>query len=254
MIQNDHHPLQTIFQKPITSCPPRIQRFFLRLQRYNFKLEYSPGKTMCVADALSRAPLAENNSEIPTSDMKFYVDSVITYLPISAKRLEQFKNETMNDETLQILKRYIENGWPEKKKIDKSVAPFSSYQKELSSHDGVLLKGNRIIVPSTMRSEIKSLIHVGHLGIEKCKNRAKNSVFWPNINKEITDLVSNCATCFDHRNALQRETIIEHEIPDSQWVKVGADLFSLYDKEYVIVVDYNSKYVELASLRDESSN
>ena len=52
LIQNDHQPLKTIFSKPITSCPPWIQRFFLRLQRYDFDLEYSPGKTMIVADAL----------------------------------------------------------------------------------------------------------------------------------------------------------------------------------------------------------
>jgi hypothetical protein len=54
-ILNDHQPLKTIFNKSITSCPPRIQRFMLRLQRYDFELSYAPGKTMVVADALSRA-------------------------------------------------------------------------------------------------------------------------------------------------------------------------------------------------------
>ena len=46
IIQNDHKPLKTIFSRSITSCPPRIQRFFLRLQKYSFTFEYTPGKTI----------------------------------------------------------------------------------------------------------------------------------------------------------------------------------------------------------------
>ena len=151
------------------------------------------------------------------------------------------------------MKSYVLNGWPEKREIDINLKQFSSYKEELSSHEGLLLKGNRIIVPSSMRSEIKTLIHVGHLGIEKCINRARSSVFWPNINKEITDIVSNCSTCIDYRNTLQPETLIEHGVPDSPWVKVGIDLFSLYSNEYVVVVDYNSKYVEVAPLKNETA-
>ena len=64
IVQNDHKPLKTIFSRSIMSCPPRIQRFFLRLQKYSFVLEYSPGRTMKVADTLSLAytPIGENKS------------------------------------------------------------------------------------------------------------------------------------------------------------------------------------------------
>ena len=55
IIQNDLKPLKTIFFRSITSCPPRIQQFFLRLQKYRFTFEYAPGKTMKVADTLSCA-------------------------------------------------------------------------------------------------------------------------------------------------------------------------------------------------------
>ena len=83
---------------------------------------------------------------------------------------------------------------------------------------------------------------MSHLGIEKCtNNRARSSVFWPNINKETMDIMSNCSTRLNHRNTLQQKTIIAHEIPDSPWVEVGVDLFSLYKNEYVTVLDYNSK-------------
>ena len=71
IVQNDQKPLKTIFSRSITSCPPSIQRMFLRLQKYTFGLEYSPGKTMKVADTLSLAytPIGESKSEIDEAEM-----------------------------------------------------------------------------------------------------------------------------------------------------------------------------------------
>ena len=60
---------------------------------------------------------------------------------------------------------------------------------ELTIQDGLILKGDRIIVPSTMRKEILSLIHHGHQGIETIKNRARSAVYWPNINKQLEEVV-----------------------------------------------------------------
>ena len=159
----------------------------------------------------------------------------------------------MKDPTLQILKQYIEKGWPSKEDIEECAQPYSSFRIDLSSHNGVLLKGTRIIIPKSLRKEIKTSIHYGHTGIERCVNRAKMSVFWPNITKEIEDMVANCSTCLNHRNALQRETLIEHEIPQEPWMKVGVDLFSLFEKEYVIAVDYSSKYTEVSQINDETA-
>ena len=121
LIVNDHLPLKSIFGKSIMNCPPRI---FLRLQRYDFVLEYSPGKYMVVADALSRASLPNTGTEISNDDMNCYVHSIVTNLPISKKKMEQFQATTSLDESLQTLKMYTEKGWPEKSKMDTSVSPY----------------------------------------------------------------------------------------------------------------------------------
>ena len=118
---------------------------------------------------------------------------------------------------------------------------------------GLLMKGNRIIVPSTLRKDIMKQIHQGHLGIENCKQRARCSVFWPGIDNEIEHLVSNCSTCLDHRNRQRRETLIPHEVPSAPWVKVATDLFELNNRHYVIVVDYRSKYFEVSRLYSTTS-
>jgi len=39
LVESDHKPLESILVKPLA-----LQRMLLRLQRYNFKLVYKPGK------------------------------------------------------------------------------------------------------------------------------------------------------------------------------------------------------------------
>ena len=100
---------------------------------------------------------------------------------------------------------------------------------------------------------MKDIIHHGHNGIERCKNRARQSIYWPGINREIEDLVSRCSLCSTHRNKQQKEPLIEHEIPDTPWTKVASDLFTLCGHDYVIVTDYFSKFVEIERLPNKSS-
>ena len=96
-----------------------------------------------------------------------------------------------------------------------------------------------MINPSKIRAEIKSILHQGHIGISRTKSNARDSVYWPNINAEITDMIFNCAVCIEHQNSQQQETRISHDIPNTPWEKVGTDLFTLFNKYYVIVIDYH---------------
>ena len=80
---NDHQPLKSIFSKSVVSCPPRIQKFFLCLQKYEFDLKYSSGKTMSVSDALSRAYMKNSKPEFDDNSIIHHVHFVISNLPIS---------------------------------------------------------------------------------------------------------------------------------------------------------------------------
>ena len=82
-VYNDHMPLKGIFNKPLSKAPARIQRFLLRLQRYNFYMHYVKGKLLYVPDTLSRASLQEGKSETPEGDLESYVHSIISNMPIS---------------------------------------------------------------------------------------------------------------------------------------------------------------------------
>lgn len=93
------------------------------------------------------------------------------------------------------------------------------------------------------------LIHVGHIGIAKCRNRAKEVMFWPNKHGQIEEMVSNCPTClqFCISNA-PKELMISHEFPEFRWQVVAADLFQINAEHHLLVLDYHSRYFELEKM------
>ncbi len=122
--------------------------------------------------------------------------------------------ETSKDPTLKKLKDYVLNGWPNNKsQVDPAVRPYFSFRDEITIYQDVLLKGDRIIVPTTLRNEMRQKIHHGHLGIEKCKARARLTLYWPGMANEIVDIVSNCGASMENRNYQTSEELIPHEIP-----------------------------------------
>ena len=60
----------------------------------------------------------------------------------------------------------------------------------------------------------------------------------------------NCPTCITHYNRHQLETLLEHYVPEAPWIKVAADLFTIYGKDCLLVVDYSSKYFEVSHVRE----
>ena len=249
VVENDHQPLKAIFSKPLYKAPARIQRFLLRLQPYTFSFKFVPGKNIPVADTLSRAFLDDSNPEIPETELNCFIHTVNDHGSVSKSKLTEFAVETSKDPTLKKLKDYVLNGWPNNKsQVDPAVRPYFSFRDEITIYQDVLLKGDRIIVPTTLRNEMRQKIHHGHLGIEKCKARARSTLYWPGMVNEIVDIVSNCGACMENRNYQTSEELIPHEIPSNPWEKVGTDLFQLKNKNYLIVVDYTSKYFEVSAL------
>ena len=250
-IYNDHLPLKSIFKKSLIKSPPRIQRFMLRLQKYDFEMHYIQGNLLTVADTLSRASLKDANPEIPEEEIRLNVHSFISNCLISESRLKQFKVETENDDTLRTLRLFVENGWPaHRKDLPIHVRPYYNYRQELTVIDGVILKGERIVVPSNLRKEMKQLLHSGHLGMVKTKGRACDTLFWPGITSDLEHLISSCEACLEFQNKQQRESVKPHDIP---WTKVGTDLFDLHSKSYLIIVDYTTNFYDISQIPDKTS-
>lgn len=116
----------------------------------------------------------------------------------------------------------------------------------------MLMKDSRLIIHSSLRLDILEKIHAGHQGIRKCRERARDSVWWPGLSKQIEDMVTTCPVCCKYREN-HAEPLITTCFPERPWQKVATDLFEHNGKTYVIVVDYYSRYFEIAPLKKSTT-
>ena len=154
------------------------------------------------------------------------------------------------------LKETITSGWPETKaEAPASTLPYWDVRDRLSEKYGIILKGERVLVPPSMRKEMLERIHQlqGHMGIEKSKRRARDVLYWPGMNSQINGMITRCSICLEHQNKNAKEPMIPSQIPNIPWEKVATDLFTWDKSEYVVIVDYYSRYFEVAKLPDAKS-
>ena len=103
------------------------------------------------------------------------------------------------------------------------------------------MRGCRIVIPPPLQQEILGKIHEGHQGITRSRDRARQSVWWPGLSTQLEELVRNCETCC--KNQLQRaQPLVPSQLPDLPWQKVGTDLFEWRNKNFLLIVDYYSRY------------
>ncbi|XP_024119581.1 uncharacterized protein K02A2.6 [Oryzias melastigma] len=252
-VESDHKPLESIFKKSLHQAPMRLQRMLLRLQRYSLKVNYKPGKELHIADTLSRAFLKESTEDLLEKELE--VNMITPQLPMSEEKLKTFKEATEQDPELQRLKDRVQRGWPnERHAVHKDIQPYWTFKEEISYTEGLMFKGEKLIVPQQLRQEMLEKIHESHLGMVKCKERARDILYWPNMSKHIEEIVSKCAVCNEHQNSNSREPLLPHPVPDRPWEKVGTDLFHYNGADYVLCVDYFSKFPEIMKLKDTTSH
>jgi hypothetical protein len=125
---------------------------------------------------------------------------------------------------------------------------------DLTVHDDIILRGSQqLVVPLSMRKKIISELHKGHLGISKCIERAKNSVYWPGYLSQIKDLVEACATCQENARANAKTVLEPYDIPDYPMQTVSMDIFYLQGTEYLVTVDRYSKWPTCTELKNSTS-
>ena len=258
LVETDHKPLESIFKKSLLSAPCRLQRMLLRLQRFNLTVKYKPGSQMLLADHLSRA--AQHETSRPEESFQVFsleLESLdpMQALKVTPERLDQLQRSTSHDDTLQTLKTTILTGWPmQKDQVPIKIREYWSYRDELSVHNGVLFKGSRVVIPQLLRPEVKSKIHSSHLGVEACLRKARDTVFWPGMNAEVKDQIKQCSICNEFQAKNQKLPMQSHDLPDRPWSRVAADQFTLHGKEYIVLVDFYSDFLEVQKLEENTSS
>ena len=199
-IYSDHKPLRFLFhetrQVPIMAAS-RIQRWALTLGAYDYEIQYRPGSKMSNADALSRLPLPEqpDDSQIP---LLGDISEVMAHISTNIVTSEQIKRWTAKDPILSRVQHFILSGWPHSN-LDSALQPYFHCKDELSVVDGCILRGSRVVIPPPGRSCALRQLHDTHPGVNKMKNLARYYLWWPGLDAEITDTVTQCHICQSER-------------------------------------------------------
>ena len=253
LIETDHKPLIPLLgTKHLDSLPPRILR--LRLGRYDYDITHVPGKLLYTADTLSRAPVPtnENDSRLQ-EETDALMDLCVYHLPASKERLDEYRKSQATDPICSSVIKFCRHGWPEKSRIEPDIRPYWLVHGELTfDNNNLLLYGKRIVVPKALQRQTLLKIHQGHQGIQRCRLRANTSVWWPGLLNEINNMVKQCSTCArDYKP--HKEPMIPSPLPVYPWQRVGSDLFHFKGANYILAVDYFSRYPEICKLSNTTS-
>ena len=198
------------------------------------------GSTQYIADLLSRAipPSLVPDAESKSFDVLCLgLDSIsyAEYTSVSRNSQGEIRVATENDPALQLLKATVMKGWPDsKEQTPAMIQKYWNFREEITIPDGILYKGLRMIIPVSLREDMLKKLHSSHVGTEAC---ISDSLFWPGLGKDITNLVSNCHVRAEINKTRQKEPLQTPKLPTHPWSKVAVDVFHYKNKSYLLTVD-----------------
>ena len=117
-------------------------------------------------------------------------------LDIPDKTTQEVREATQKDPVLQTLLQVIDEGWPARKSdVPEPMRLYFDIPGTLSRQDGIILKGERILIPFTLRSEMKKRLHSAHLGYDSMLRRARELLYWPGMAQDIKHTAEHCEAC-----------------------------------------------------------
>lgn len=242
----DCKPLDFLFSQRSKPCP-RIERWVLRVQSYRFDVIYQPGATN-LADALSR--LSVSQPEPFDDENEAFINTLIASTIPKAVTVQEIEEHTGKDTTLQDLISVLDGApWMEVVKL------FKPFEAELYRSGNILMRGDRLIVPETLRSRILEIAHETHPGIVSMKRKLRQKVWWPGIDKEVERLVKKCKSCTIVSALDPPEPLRSTRMPERPWVDLAADFVGPLPSgdNLLVIVDYFSRFIEVIVMRQTTA-
>ena len=238
----DHKPLEVIYSK--THKPSaRIERWVLRLQNYDFTVEYLPGPEN-IADTLSRLIPVQLESSVNVADQ--YVRFIAENAAPIAVPIQEIEEASGCDVELSLVRNAVQSG-----KLKELPKDYRNVANELTVLGKLVLRGARLVIPNALRARVLDLAHEGHQGVVKTKQRIRSKVWWPGVDNAVE---RKCKVCHGCQLVLQKpcpEPMKRTVLPKAPWQDLAADLLGpMPGGEYLfVVVDYYSRYFEVDILK-----
>ncbi|XP_043245887.1 uncharacterized protein K02A2.6-like isoform X1 [Amphibalanus amphitrite] len=253
-LRTDHQALlRLLTSRGVGRAGMRISRWASRLLVYDFEIRHVPGKCN-VADGLSRLP-AVGAEAAPDDEEQLVAEIAERVERLSAVSRGELRESVQTDPVLRKLKSQLDEGWPARiASCPDDLRPFFRCRLELSAADGLIFKGDRIVVPEELRRRLLDLAHEGHQGTVRTKQRLRELFWWPGMDANVECLVRQCAACAtaDKTVKVNVPPLNPVPLPQTPWSKVGIDFIGPMEgggvqrRFAIVMVDYYSKWPEVA--------
>ena len=152
---------------------------FLRLLRYKLNLHYTQAPR-CASLTCYPGHTRHPHLQLKITTLRKWSCEYTVWFPpfqlISNDKMNFLKKATAVDDALQMVKTLIIKGWPAyKRDTPTCTRPYWPLCDELHIIEGLVFRGESLVIPPSVRHEMLTNLHESHLGIEKCKARERSS-------------------------------------------------------------------------------
>nr|CAX83705.1 Gag-Pol polyprotein [Schistosoma japonicum] len=249
----DHKPLLSIFGSkkgiPVYTAN-RLQRWATMLLGYDFTIKYKATSDFGHADALSRLMSNHKPEDEDTviasisveEDVSSMLNNSTQILPMTAARVA---DHTRRHPTLQQLATFLRRGWPPRL-TSQELKQYYQRRQSLSIVNDCIMFADCVIVLNNLRSHVLKQLHTAHSGIGRMKAIARSYVYWPNIDKDIEDLVRGCIKCAAASKHPRKAELHSWSSEKQPWSRIHLDFAGPFQGAYFLVcVDAYSKWPEI---------
>ena len=264
-IWTDHAPLVPILEKQTLPeiSNKRLQRLKMKVEHLTFRTVWVKGIDNIEADALSRHPCARAQDDdeldeevhvarlcLASIDVAENVDGVVAALhpldrDITDDRLRELKSFCDEDETYLQVVKFTERGFPNHKQEDipEKLRPYFKAQDELYiDSDRFLCRRGAFVVPEGLvQTYLKRLLAM-HQAAPKMLARARQSVWWPYMSRDINSFAKTCETCERHKPSNPSESLLHHKPATYAFQALHMDIGEVAGKYYLFMIDQFSSY------------
>ena len=242
----DHKPLLPLYSSPRRPKQMRVDRHRMKLAAYDFEVIHMPGdKIPC--DYGSRAGCPKQTVFTPDDiermavedDSDIYVNRVVDeQLPPAVTR-DVLRKATTEDKTMQMLITDVQKGV-----CRKALTRYQQVFPELTVVDGMVLRGEQLVIPGELQPIVVQLAHEGHLGYDKTISTLRESNWFPGMGDMVRKYVETCLACQADNPSTDQEPLKPTKLPDRPWQYIHADYKGPIGKKYYLhtFIDQYTKY------------
>ena len=261
----DHKPLLKLFgDRELGEIDnPRLLNFKEKTLPFRFKVVHVPGDQNKTADGVSRNPVAAFVSALG------YIGGTTEADLIETERLEQKVKQSVKaacalvtvpraftweellkcsseDLELKELNSLVKMGVPEKREDwPEKLEQYYPGKDFLDTMGTAVTYKGRLVVPAELRPAVLKLLHSCHQGASTMIHTAADTVYWPNMCKEMRRVRESCRSCDITAPSQPSAPPVKPPAPSFPFQQVCCDFFELEGKSFCVFVDRYSNWISI---------